>query len=58
MSKIDDKYQSIFNLLKKYPKKRPALSGEIKKIFDIEYKKNRENFLSQLSESWLISYKR
>ena len=53
MSKIDDKYLSIFNLIKKYPKKRPALSGEIKKIFDIEYKKNRENLLSQLSESWL-----
>ena len=44
---------SIFNLIKKYPKKRPALSKEVKKIFDIEYKKNRENLLSQLSESWL-----
>lgn len=43
----------IFNLIKKYPKKRPALSNEIKKIFDEEYKNNRENTLSQLSESWL-----
>ena len=53
MSKNIYKYPSIFNLIKKYPKKRPALSREVKKIFDIEYKKNRENLLSQLSESWL-----
>tara|TARA_B100001057_G_scaffold391746_1_gene400094 strand:- start:2298 stop:3047 length:750 start_codon:yes stop_codon:yes gene_type:complete len=45
--------KKIFSLILKYPKKRPALSKEVKKIFDIEYKKNRENLLSQLSESWL-----
>ena len=44
---------SIISLLKKYPKKRPALSKEIRKIFDIEYKNNRENILSQFSERWL-----
>ena len=38
MSKIDDKYQSIFNL-QKYPKKRPALSGEIKKFLILSTKK-------------------
>ena len=40
-------------LLNKFPKKRTKLSKPLKKIFDIEYKKNRTNFLSQLSESWL-----
>ncbi len=40
-------------LLKKYPKKRPTLNKKLKKIFDAEYKNNRSNFLSQLSESWL-----
>ena len=44
---------SAKNLLKKFPKKRISLSKPLKKIFDIEYKKNRNNFLSQLSESWL-----
>lgn len=38
---------------KKYPKKRPKLDDQLKKIFDSEYKKNRTNFLSQLCESWL-----
>ena len=42
-----------FELLKRYPKKRPLLNKKLKKIFDKEYKKNRSNFLSQLSESWL-----
>lgn len=41
------------DLIKKYPKKRAILSEKIKKIFDNEYKKNRENIISQLSESWL-----
>ena len=40
-------------LIGKYPKKRPPLNNKLKKIFDLEYKKNRSNFLSQLSESWL-----
>ena len=44
---------NIKTLLKKYPKKRILLSKEIKKIFANEYKNNRTNFLSQLSESWL-----
>ncbi len=44
---------SAKNLLKKFPKKRISLSRPLRKIFDIEYKKNRNNFLSQLSESWL-----
>jgi len=43
----------IKTLLKKYPKKRAPLSKKIKKIFNNEYTKNRTNFLSQLSESWL-----
>ena len=40
-------------LLKKYPKRRPKLPGKIKKIFNTLYKKNRQNFLSQLSERWM-----
>ncbi len=42
-----------FDLLKKFPKKRPPLNKKIRKIFNAEYKRNRANFLSQLSESWL-----
>jgi len=44
---------NIKNIIKNYPKKRNPLSREINKIFKREYKKNRTNFLSQLSESWL-----
>ena len=44
---------NIKTLLKKYPKKRILLSKKIKKIFVNEYKNNRTNFLSQLSESWM-----
>ena len=46
-------YKKTLKLLKKYPKKRPSLNKKLKKIFNFEYKKNRTNFLSQLSESWL-----
>jgi len=46
-------YKKAVKLLKQYPKKRPPLNKKLKKIFDFEYKKNRTNFLSQLSESWL-----
>ena len=46
-------YKKALKLLKQYPKKRPPLNKKLKKIFDFEYKKNRTNFLSQLSESWL-----
>ena len=46
-------YKKTLKLLKKYPKKRPPLNKKLKKIFNFEYKKNRTNFLSQLSESWL-----
>lgn len=46
-------YKKALKLIKKYPKKRPPLNKKLKKIFDFEYKKNRTNFLSQLSESWL-----
>ena len=46
-------YKKALKLIKKYPKKRPSLNKKLKKIFDFEYKKNRTNFLSQLSESWL-----
>ena len=45
--------RKIFELLKKYPKKRAKLNLNLKKIFEDEYKRNRSNFLSQLSESWL-----
>ena len=45
--------KDIASLLKKYPKKRRPLSKELKKIFNEEYSKNRANFLSQLSESWM-----
>lgn len=45
--------KKIFYLIKKYPKKRPPLNDKLKKIFKLEYKKNRTNFLVQLSESWL-----
>ena len=44
---------NIKTLVKKYPKKRILLSKRIKKIFANEYKKNRTNIISQLSESWL-----
>ena len=33
-------------LLNKFQKKESKLSKPLKKIFDIEYKKNRTNFLS------------
>lgn len=46
-------YKKIFEILDKYPKKRTKLNKNIKKIFRDEYKRNRSNFLSQLSESWL-----
>ena len=49
----EDISKTDFELLNKYPKKRPPLNDKLKKIFDSEYKKNRSNFLSQLSESWL-----
>lgn len=44
---------SLKSVLNKFPKKRPKLSKPIKNIFDIEYRKNRTNYFSQLSESWL-----
>jgi len=44
---------SLKSVLNKYPKKRSQLSRPLKNIFDVEYKKNRTNFFSQLSESWL-----
>ena len=50
---LKQEYKKALKLLKKYPKKRPPLSKKLKKIFNFEYKKNRTNFLSQLSESWL-----
>mgnify|MGYP006107129771 FL=1 len=46
-------YKKALELIKKYPKRRPPLNKKLKKIFDFEYKKNRTNLLSQLSESWL-----
>lgn len=49
----NNKYKKILDLIKKYPKRRPALNKKLKKIFNFEYKKNRTNLLSQLSESWL-----
>ena len=49
----NNKYKKILDLIKKYPKRRPTLNKKLKKIFNFEYKKNRTNLLSQLSESWL-----
>jgi DNA-directed RNA polymerase subunit K/omega len=46
-------YKKGLELIRKYPKRRPPLNKKLKKIFDFEYKKNRTNLLSQLSESWL-----
>ena len=46
-------YKKALELIRKYPKRRPPLNKKLKKIFDFEYKKNRTNLLSQLSESWL-----
>ena len=43
----------ILDIIKRYPKKRPPLPKDIKKIFKKHYLKNRQNFLSQLSERWL-----
>lgn len=43
----------ITKIFKIYPKKRPPLDKALQKIFNFEYKKNRTNLLSQLSESWL-----
>jgi len=50
---MKQEYKKALLLIKKYPKKRPSLNKKLKKIFDFEYKKNRTNFLSQLSERWL-----
>ena len=44
---------NIFNIIDRYPKKRPPLPRGLKKIFKKHYLKNRQNFLSQLSERWL-----
>ena len=49
----DQKFKKALELIKKYPKRRPPLNKKLKKIFNFEYKKNRTNLLSQLSESWL-----
>ena len=48
-----EKYKKNFRLIKKHPKKKPNLNKKLKKIFDFEHKKNRSNFLSKLSKSWL-----
>ena len=44
---------SAKNLLKKFPKKRISLSRPLRKIFVIEYKKNRKNFIYKLIVIWL-----
>ena len=43
----------MFDLIKKYPKKRGFLPKPIKKIFNKFYLDNRENSLSQLLRSWM-----
>ena len=43
----------VFTIKKNYPKLRPLLSNSLKKIFDKHYLNNRQNFLSQLLETWL-----
>tara|TARA_Y200000002_G_scaffold16174_1_gene12647 strand:+ start:230 stop:973 length:744 start_codon:yes stop_codon:yes gene_type:complete len=43
----------IFNLIKKYPKKRAILPLRLRAIFKNFYLENRDNFFSQLSEKWL-----
>ena len=44
---------NILKLIKKFPKKRKALPKPLRKIFNSFYLKNRQNFLSQMSERWL-----
>lgn len=46
---------NFFEVIDKYPKKRPPLPKGIKKIFNKHYLNNRQNLLSQLSEIWLHS---
>lgn len=43
----------FFIIKKNYPKKRRPLSRNLKKIFNKHYLNNRQNFLSQLLETWL-----
>ncbi len=45
----------IFDLIKKYPKKRGKLPEPLKKIFDSFYLSNRENLFLQLIRRWLHS---
>ena len=40
-------------LLNTYPKKRRMLSKKLKRIFEKEYKLNRENEFVSIFESWL-----
>lgn len=46
---------SIFELIKKYPKKRGILPEPLKKMFDSFYLSNRENLFLQLVRRWLHS---
>ena len=45
--------KKIFLTKEKYPKIRPALSKNLKTIFNNHYLNNRKSFLSQLVETWL-----
>lgn len=48
----------IDKILGNFPKRRPTLSGKLKKIYQLEYKKNRDggspmSFLAQKLEAWM-----
>ena len=40
-------------LINKYPKKRPKLRSKLKKIFQNEYKINRESKINSFFEKWM-----
>jgi hypothetical protein len=49
---------SIEKILNAFPKKRPAISDDMQKIYAVEYKKNRDgksplSFVAQKLESWM-----
>jgi len=54
MNNLSKNDNSILNkLINTYPKKRPKLSLKLKKIFQDEYKMNRENKIISIFEKWM-----
>ena len=54
MNNLSKNDNSILNkLINKYQKKTPKLSLKLKKIFQDEYKMNRENKIISIFEKWI-----